>query len=149
MLRAKMTLVAAGLALNLFGAPAQAEDIYEVKRGDAKATVGVKSTTSVTIAAKGGWHVNEEAPVTMKLQPEAGISVEKPKLTRADLAQRTKDLARFDVAFTASEPGRRTINAEASFVMCQETTCKPVKEKIALAVEVAPAAAAKAPAKKK
>jgi len=99
--------------------------------------VGVKGKTSVTITAKPGWHVNDQAPVTMKLTPDPGIAVDKPKLTRADLAQQTPELARFDVAFTPSEAGRKTINCEASFVMCQATTCMPVKEHIALAVDVA------------
>jgi hypothetical protein len=140
---------AGALALILFtGSQARAEDIYEVKKGDAKAVVGVKATTSVTIAAKSGWHVNAEAPVSLKLTPDPGITVVKPKLVRADLAQSTEDLARFDVAFTASEPGKKTINAECSFVMCQATTCKPVKEKLALAIEVSPAGGAVAAKKK-
>jgi DsbC/DsbD-like thiol-disulfide interchange protein len=109
---------------------------YELRKNEAKGTVGVKGKTSVTIAAKPGWHVNEEAPLTMKLIPDSGIAVDKAKLTRSDLAAQSKEMARFDVAFTPSEPGKKTINAEASFVMCQATTCMPVKEKIALAVEV-------------
>jgi hypothetical protein len=112
---------------------------YDVKQDVTTGTVGVKGKTNVTIAARPGWHVNEEAPLTMRLMPDPGITVDKAKLTRADLAQQSKDKARFEVAFVASEPGRKTINAEASFVMCQATTCMPVKEKIALAVDVTPA----------
>ena len=117
-------------------ARAAEEVTYEVKTGPAKGAVGAKGTIGVTIAARPGWHVNEEAPLTLKLVPEAGIAVDKAKLTRADLAQTTKEMARFDVAFTPSEAGHKTINCEASFVMCQATTCMPVKEKIALAVDV-------------
>jgi hypothetical protein len=140
----KLMLVG-GLAAALLGTAtrARAEDIYELKKSDVKATVGAKATTSLTIAARSGWHVNEEAPLSLKLQPDAGITIEKLKLGRADLAQSTKDLARFDVAFTGTEPGKKIINGEASFVMCQASTCKPVKEKVALAVELV------APAKKK
>jgi hypothetical protein len=134
-------LLLTGLALLTLGAATARADqaTYDVKKDQARATVGVKGKTSVTIAARPGWHVNDQAPLTMKLIPEAGIAVDKPRLTRADLAQQSPELARFDVAFTPSEPGLKTINAEASFVMCQATTCMPVKEKIALAVEVAPA----------
>ncbi len=117
---------------------ANADEMYDLRKADVNAQVGVRSLASVTIAAKNGWKVNEEAPVTVKLTPETGIALEKAKLTKADLAQRTKDLARFDVAFTASEVGRKTIKAEAKFVMCQETTCKPVTEKIDLAVNAVP-----------
>jgi len=126
---------------------ARAEEIYEIKKSEVKATVGAKSTTSLTIAAKSGWHLNEAGPLSLTLVPAPGISVDKPRLLRADLAESTKEQARFDVAFTASEPGQKTINAEAYFVMCQATTCKPVKEKLAFAVDVA--APGKAAPKKK
>jgi hypothetical protein len=145
MLEASMTsrspLLASTLLAGLTLAPltARAADTYEVQAPPAKATVGAKAKASVTITGKNGWHVNEDAPVSVKVSPPAGVSVDKPKLTRADLAERTKDRARFDVAFTAAEPGTKTIEAEARFVMCQEQACKPVTEKISLAVEVAPA----------
>jgi hypothetical protein len=131
------SLLTAGLLAAFLGTAtrARAEDIYELKKADVKATVGAKATTSLTIAAKSGWHVNEEAPMSLKLLPDPGITLDKPKLSRADLAQNTKELARFDVGFTATEPGKKTINCEASFVMCQASTCKPVKEKVTLAVE--------------
>jgi len=135
-------MLAAGLLAALLGTATQAraeETIYELKKSDVKATVGARGTTSLTIAARSGWHVNDAGPLSLKLLPGPGISVDKPRLDRPDLAQSTKDLARFDVAFTASEPGKKTINAEAVFVMCQASTCKPVKEKVAFAVDVAPA----------
>lgn len=133
-------------ALLLGPVAAHAADTYEVSKTDVKAVVGEKGRATVTIQGKNGWHVNEEAPITVKLAPSGGVSVDKPKLTRGDLAEATKDRARFDVAFTASAPGAHTIGAEASFVMCQETACQPVKEKITLALEAT--AAAEAPAKK-
>jgi hypothetical protein len=126
------------LSLALWSTSSRADQpTYELKKDEAKATVGVKGKASVTIAAKPGWHVNDQAPLTMKLTPDPGIVVDKPRLTRADLAQQSPEMARFEVSFTPSEAGRKTINCEASFVMCQATTCMPVKEKIALAVEVA------------
>ena len=72
-------------------------------------------------------------------------------MTRADLALSTDSQARFDVMFTASEPGRRKVEAEASFVLCQESACRPVREKVALEVETtAPAPAPrKSPARAK
>jgi hypothetical protein len=115
-------------------------ELFEVKSSDSKATVGVKGTTSLTIAGKNGWHVNEEAPVSLTLTPETGIAVDKAKLTKADLAEHSKEMARFDVAFTASKPGRQIINAQASFVICQATACKPIRQTLALAVQVDPTA---------
>lgn len=150
--RAKTLLFGLGFFL-LLGAAAGtafADETYELTVSEPKAAVGTKGIATVTIAAKKGWKVNAEAPVTLKLTPAPGVTVEKPRLTRKDLAENTLDRARFDVAFTATEPGKKTIAADCSFVMCQETTCKPIKESVVLAMDVAAAgAAAAAPAKKK
>jgi hypothetical protein len=118
------------------------DKLYEVKSTATKTSVGAKATTSVTIATKHGWHVNAEAPITLSLTPPAGITLPKAKLVRADLAASSQESARFVVAFEAAEAGAKVINAEARFVICQETACKPVKETLALEVEVGPAAKA-------
>jgi len=142
------------LALALVGATATAaraadEKLYEISKTDLKVAVGATGTASLTIKVKGGWHVNGEAPISVALTAPAGLTVKKEKLTRADLAASTVDTARFDIPVSATEAGKKTINAEARFVICQEQACKPVKETLALAVDVAPAGAAKkAPAKK-
>ena len=117
--------------------------LYEIKKTEPKVAVGGTATASLTITAKAGWHVNAEAPITVALTAPAGVTLPKPKLTRADLAQSSKDAARFDIPVSATEAGKKTINAEARFVLCQEQACKPVKETLALAVDVAPAVAAK------
>jgi DsbC/DsbD-like thiol-disulfide interchange protein len=131
--------------LSLGGSARAEEKLYEIRKTDAKVAVGGKATASVTIATKNGWHVNGEAPITLSLTPPPGITLPKTKLARADLAASTQESARFDVAFEAAEPGSKVIAAEARFVICQETACKPVKETLSLTVDVAaPAPAPKA-----
>lgn len=130
----------------LFHGTARAEDqLYEIKKMETKVAVGAKATTSVTISTKNGWHVNGEAPITLSLTAPAGITLSKAKLARADLAASTLESARFDVAFEAAEVGAKVINAEARFVICQATACKPVKETLALTIDVAASAPAPAP----
>jgi DsbC/DsbD-like thiol-disulfide interchange protein len=91
-----------------------------------------------------------EAPITLSLTAPSGITLPKAKLVRADLAASTKESARFDVAFEAAEVGAKVIAAEARFVICQETACKPVKETLTLNIDVAaPAPAPKAKARTK
>jgi hypothetical protein len=129
---------------------AQAGDaLYEITQTTPKVAVGATATASLTIKAKAGWHVNGEAPINLALTAPAGLSLKKAKLTRADLAATTIDSARFDIPISATEAGKQTIAAEARFVICQEQACKPVKETLALAVDVTPAAAAKHKAKAK
>ena len=118
------------------------EKLYEIKKTEPKVAVGGKATTTVTIATKNGWHMNAEAPITLSLTAPAGISVAKAKLSRSDLAQSTQESARFDVPFEAAEVGAKVINAEARFVICQESACKPVKETLTLNIDVAAAAPA-------
>ena len=124
------------------------ETLYEIKKTEPKVAVGATGTASLTITTKGGWHVNAEAPISVAVTPPAGVSVPKPKLTRADLAASTETTARFDIVLSAIEAGKKTINAETRFVLCQEQACKPVKETVALLVEVTPAVAEKAAPKK-
>ncbi|MEO8214831.1 MAG: hypothetical protein ABI560_16640, partial [Myxococcales bacterium] len=105
-----------------------------------------------TVQAKNGWHVNEQAPITLMAKADSGVELPKAKLTRADLTQSTKDEARFELPFTATTAGNKTITAETRFVVCQEQACKPMKETVALEVEVtsaAPAAAAPGKARSK
>lgn len=137
--------------LVLAGATARAtDDAYEVKPSNVKATLGEKATASVAIATRKGWHLNAEAPLTLKLTPGPGITVEKPRLVRADLAASTDSTARFDVTLLAGKAGHGDVQAEAGFVICQETLCRPIKEKVVIAVEASPPRApgsAKEPAK--
>jgi hypothetical protein len=127
-----------GAATSARPARAADENLYEITKTDLKVPVGGTAMASLTIKVKGGWHVNGEAPISVALSPASGLSVKKAKLTRADLAASTADSARFDIPVSATEAGKKTISAEAHFVICQEQACKPVKEALALAVEVAP-----------
>jgi hypothetical protein len=127
---------------------ARADDTYEVSQTNVETTVGAPAKAHVTITAKKGWHLNAEAPMTLKLTAEQGIALDKPKLTRADLAMSTETAARFEVALTASQPGSEMVAAEAGFVLCQESACRPIREKLSIAVITTTPKAAPAPAKK-
>ena len=127
------------------GVSTAGDALYEIKKTEPTVAVGGTATASVTITAKAGWHVNAEAPIEVALTAPAGVTLPKAKLTRADLAQSTKDAARFDIPVSATEAGKKTINAEARFVLCQEQACKPVKETLALALDITPAEPAAAP----
>ena len=139
-------------ALSIWAGPGAYADetTHEIRKTEPKVAAGGHASASLTIAAKNGWHVNAEAPITVSLKStDAALVVAKEKLTRADLAESTQSAARFDIALTCAADaaaGPKTINAEAKFVMCQESACKPVKETLALAIEVTPAGA---PATKK
>jgi len=132
---------AASVALGS-GAARADEATYEIRKTSAPATAGAASTVSVTVVGKNGWHVNDEAPITATVKADPGVTLPKPKLTRADLAESTKQTARFDIPFSATDAGAKTITAQTRFVMCQEQACKPASETVAFNVDVqAPGAA--------
>lgn len=123
--------------LLLVAGPARADEVtYEIHKTTSPATVGVASNVSMTVVGKNGWHMNGEAPITASVKADPGVTLPKAKLTRADLAASTKQSARFDIPFSASEPGKKTITAQARFVMCQEEACKPASETVAFEVDV-------------
>src|ERR1017187_4008945 len=96
--------LSAAIALTLFlaGSTRAADDSYEVSKTDASLTAGGKGKASVTISAKKGWHLNAEAPLTLKLVPQTGVEVDKAKLGRGDLAASNEKSARFDVGVTTA-----------------------------------------------
>jgi len=150
-MRATFASVTPALFLVCAGSAFAGDGTYVVSKTDASATVGAKVKASVTITARNGWHINQEAPLTLKLTPAPGVALDNPKLGRADLALSTETEARFDVGVTLSEPGKKIIEAEAAFVLCQKDSCRPIKEKLTVSAEAttAPAAPVKKPAKKK
>jgi hypothetical protein len=136
----------------LIAAHAQAGDgTFEVVAASATGSVGTPVLAKVTIKAKQGWHLNHEAPLTLKLSPLPGVAFDKPKLVRKDLAFASETEARFDVGLTLSAPGKQTVEAEAGFVLCREDACRPIKHKLTLAAEAiaGKATPAKKPGKKR
>jgi hypothetical protein len=126
----------------LAGGSASADEVtYEIKKSSTAATAGAPATVSVTVVGKNGWHVNAEAPITAAVKADPGVELPKAKLTRADLAQSTKESARFDIPFSSAEAGKKAITAQTRFVMCQEQACKPASETVAFEVDVQPVAA--------
>lgn len=132
---------ATALAFLAFDGSAMAGD-YSVKTSEMKVQANTRGVSPVVITASGGWHLNEQAPLWLKLSAPEGLTLGKAKLERPDLTENTKDRARFDVAVTASgSPGKRTLDGEAFFVLCQEQACRPITTKISVPVEVVAAAA--------
>jgi hypothetical protein len=138
-----LSTLALTLALAWPGRAAAEPPPYEIQKTPGKAAPGGTGTASLTVVARNGWHVNEQAPISVSLKGDPGIELPKAKMSRGDLAESTKEKARFDIPFSATTEGKKNITAEAKFVMCMAEACKPVKETVALEVDVAAAAPAK------
>jgi hypothetical protein len=132
-----LAILVGGAAPSARSAAAAEPAFYAIEKGSKGAHAGSPALASVAIVGKNGWHVNAEAPIVLSLVADPGVVLVKSKLTRGDLAESTLERARFDIAFTASTPGRKAITGDARFVMCQEQACKPVRETVTLEVAVA------------
>jgi hypothetical protein len=135
-LRKPALLFSSLLLTTAVAGPLLAGELHEVTAAPTKAAAGAKGKASVTLSGKNGWHLNEQAPITIRLTPGTGVTLDKPKLARKDAAEATADRARFDVPFTAAAAGKTGIDADCSFVICQESACKQVKEKVTVALDV-------------
>ena len=109
------------------------EKLYEIKKVEPKVAVGATGTASLTIKVKGGWHVNDEAPISVALTTPAGVTVKKAKLTRADLAASSKESARFDIPVSATEAGKKTL-AESGLTIISGDSMADAAQKVVKAV---------------
>src|SRR6185503_12560905 len=91
----------AAFTTTVFALPALADnsEMFDLKTAETKVAPGAKGSASLTIAAKGGWHVNmeKESPFKATLTPDAGVTVAKTTLDRSDLAVKDQAAPRFDI----------------------------------------------------
>ena len=104
--------------------------LYEVKTDGSSTEVkgGEKGKVVISITARNGAHVSDEAPLRIELSSKEA-KLEKDKLTLADsLVKKAAGSTeypdpRFEVAFTAPASGKATVDAKMTFFICTEKVC--------------------------
>jgi hypothetical protein len=106
--------------------------LYEVKTEGSSAEVkaGEKGRVVISIAAKNGAHVSDEAPLRIELSSK-DAKLEKERLTLADsVVKKAPGSAeypdpRFEVGFTAPAAGAKATSVEAklTFFICTDKVC--------------------------
>lgn len=91
---------------------------------------------SVSVIGRGGWHVNQEFPVSVELEGPSAVQFPKKALEKGDAAEFTEERARFDVPFTAKEAGSHRVEANVRFAICTDENCIPEERKLALELPV-------------
>ncbi|MCK6587494.1 MAG: hypothetical protein HUU21_07400 [Polyangiaceae bacterium] len=104
---------------------AVAGSTYKFSVSAPEAKVSAKSSAKISVLPTDGFKINLEYPTKVTLNAPAGVSLEKTKLTAKDAAQLDKSGVVFDVAYTATERGKKTITGEMKFATCTETSCDP------------------------
>jgi hypothetical protein len=105
--------------------------------------VGEQGKLVVNIRPVAGAHVSEEAPLKVQLSSEHGMTLTKTLLTQKDsVGTKGPDERyanpRFEVPFTAKQPGPATVDAKVTFFVCTESLCQRQEKTLHLSVNVVP-----------
>jgi hypothetical protein len=110
---------------------------YVLKVEAPPAKKGQKAVAKVKITPAAGYHMNKEYPTSLVLNSvPAGVLVEKMKMTAKDAAKWEETEGVFDVAYTASETGKKTVTGEIKFAVCSANTCDPKKSNVSFDIDV-------------
>lgn len=102
---------------------------------------GGKGAVVISIVAKNGAHVSDEAPLRIELSSKQA-TLEKEKLTLADSVVKHVDGGaqypdpRFEVGFTPKAPGALSIDAKLTFFICTDKICARQTKTLSLPVTV-------------
>jgi len=97
---------------------------------------GQLARVDVTLEPKGGYHVNQEYPMSIELSAGDAVAIPKAKLGRTDAAKFGEDRAVFEVPLTPSAQGEHRVEAKVKFAVCTPETCVPDERTLALALRV-------------
>jgi hypothetical protein len=97
--------------------------------------VGGGGAFQVTLAAKDGYHINNDYPYKLKASadPDGIVTFEVPELSKKD-GKYTKTVARFELKFTGARAGVARVGGTMELSVCSKKDC--ILDKIALEVPV-------------
>ena len=104
-----------------------------------KVKAGEKGKVVISIAAKNGAHVSDEAPLRIELSSKES-KLDKEKLALADSVGPKevgpRSAVKFEVGFAPSAHGKTTVDAKMTFFICTEKLCSRQTKNLSLPVEV-------------
>jgi hypothetical protein len=97
--------------------------------------VGGAGAFQVTLAAKDGYHINDEFPYKLKASadPPGIVTFDVPELSRKD-GKYTKTDARFELKFAGAHAGVARVGGMMALSVCTKKEC--IVDKIAIEVPV-------------
>ncbi|MEO8703579.1 MAG: hypothetical protein ABI867_26255 [Kofleriaceae bacterium] len=128
------------LALVVLAAPAYAQQPGWEVRVPERATVAITATETVplAIAVDRGLTISRDAPVIVDLVPEAGVTIKKRRLGRADAVDPEADAPRFAVPVRGDAAGDHAVKVRIRFWLCGGKACRPVEVRRLVTVSVTP-----------
>jgi hypothetical protein len=138
----KTTLVALLLAVALPAAGSDgsnAASTYKVvTEGSARTlAVGAKGKVVVDVVPlEKGIHVNREFPLKYKVEPSAGLRVDKVEWKRSDAVDPGAENPRFEIPVTATARGAQQVVVQMRFAICSDAWCVPQTKAVTVPIEV-------------
>lgn len=99
-------------------------------------TKGELAQFTVALTGRGGWHVNQEFPMSVEVRGSEALQFPKAALEKADAVEFTEEKARFAVPFTATGEGSHRVEAKVRFAVCTDENCIPEERSLALDLPV-------------
>jgi hypothetical protein len=125
------------LASALVGSSALADTAYVVKLETPPGKKAQKGVVKIHVSPGTGFHVNKDYPTAMTLSTvPSGVLVEKLKQTAKDAVKLEEDGIDFEVAYTASDAGKKVFAADLKFAVCSKSSCDPKRESLNFTVDV-------------
>jgi hypothetical protein len=123
-------------ALLLVGGAAHADNAFTVTVETPAAKKAQKGTARIKIAPGAGFHMNKDYPTSVSVVAPTGVTVEKPKQSKAEAVRFEETGAEFEVAYTASDAGKKTFSGELKFAVCSANSCDPKRAPLSFTVDV-------------
>ncbi|MEZ4404332.1 MAG: hypothetical protein R3B06_30205 [Kofleriaceae bacterium] len=117
------------------GAPAGADDQFQVETSVAPAAPGAEAVARVVVRPGKGFHMNKDYPTKLSLELPAGVTAAKTVLEPADAETFDDTQLAFAVKLTAATAGEFAVPGTLKFAVCTDSTCNPKKQAIALALK--------------
>jgi len=111
------------------------EASFELRSEAGAIQAGQESHVGIRLTARGHHHVNQDYPISVQITAPDGVTLPHATLARADAAEFSETVARFDVPFTAPS-GHHELRALVDFAVCTPESCMPDTRTLAIAVDV-------------
>ena len=103
--------------------------------------MGASGQLPIAIAVDRGLTVSKDGPVIVDVVPEAGVTVKKRRLLRADAVDPEADAPRFAVSVRGDTAGDVVVKLRVRYWVCGGKSCRPidVRKQATVAVTAPPA----------
>jgi hypothetical protein len=136
---ATATLIAC-LAMPAWGTDgAKAASTYRIvtEGSSQRLALGAKGKVVVDVVPlEKGIHVNREFPLKYKVQPSAGLRVDKAEWKRDDAVDPAAENPRFEIPVTAAAKGPQQVAVQMRFAICSDAWCVPQTKTVTVAIDV-------------